>query len=981
MNAETPFGTGRYAAAHRLLRSGQLKAAVVLIRDLTDLHPEFVEYYLSLVLSGVSLPDDLLRRARSHLSPSDMARLDQLIQDPLAAQGHTNPGPLKLSFCIAVKNRSQVQVLWNGITRKRTFVTSYRDSPRQFTLLLLKNLVDSIAEATLPGITYEIVIADFGSTDDHPRNWLREKLPSAIETRVVDVAEDFSRGRGLNVASDHASGDIAFFLDADMLVSADLIRQAMDICLVEDKAFFPICFSYLTPFHKEGWQRKEGWGNLAISRQLQARLGVRWWEKKSWGSEDDHMRDQLEGHFVRDEGRGFFHQWHPEEDFKTQNYKHTHNRLKVVIGVTTYNRLDYLREFVESWDRTRNRYYDWTLIVSDDGSSDGTLAYLEALQIEDVTVHVVKHNRVGVHESTNSIIDRCVFLDFDYAFKCDDDVIFKAPGWDDAYIDAMAEHPYLCNYNTSWRPAKPIRTSAKCVAYANAYYSQGALWTFTKAVIAKVGWFDTRVFGYKGYGHIDYSVRAARAGFNELSSLYDLKGSDAYITLQAENYKPAISAGSMKQEFGLVVDEDQKERMKRLILEERQAVVHVPRTSIYDYAQSTKKPRLHLLIHNNHLGGAEYIHFCHALALRPVCREILVWSIGQGHYFNRFVAQGFTVRHVPGLLDESSADWRSFTRAVEDGDFIYNANAYVDRQVFEFSRTKFVYHHAILHSDTRWIIEHHNKHRFFTHRFLTIHRHIRDALVAADVSSDRIKVVPNALEPGFPHGKDHHLGLQVRQALGIPDSALVVGFVGRIAKDKNALDLLRIAEQVTMSRHDIYFVVVGGAPATQEGEAYAAEFQCLLSRVTHRQRVIHVSELLGSKLTDLLNGFDAAVNVSPSEGLPVALLEQLAKGLHCVYPAFPAIADLLNQVPSTLVAIGQRKEKMNLSYTNEEIGSFVEALVRLDKSAIAAHAAQIEAHALENFRFDRMATDVRLAFLDRARLALLLREEGQDPRH
>lgn len=646
-------------------------------------------------------------------------------------------------------------------------------------------------------------------------------------------------------------------------------------------------------------------------------------------------------------------------------YEHASRKLKVVVGVTTYNRLDYLREFVESWDKTRNRNYEWTLIVSDDGSSDGTLEYLDALRIEGVSIHVVKHQRVGVHESTNSIIDRCILMDFDYGFKCDDDVIFKSIGWDDAYIDAMGEYPYLCNYNTSWRPAKPIATSAKCVAYANAYYSQGALWTFTKAVIAKLGWFDVKTFGFKGYGHIDYSVRASRAGFNEMANLFDLKDSAAYLTLQAQDYKPALSETSMKQDFGLVVDEALKDRMRNLILEGRRDVVYVPRASIYEFPQSTKQPRLHLLIENNHLGGAEYVHYCHALALRQQCRELVVWSVGQGHYFDRLVADGFTVRYVPHLHDMSSVNWKAFVDEVEDGDFIYNANAYLERNIAELAKRRFVYHHAILHSDMRWIVDHHRKYRFFTHKLIAIHRHIRDALLAAGVSPDKIEIVQNALEPDFPFGRDVEVGARVRESLDIPADALVVGFVGRIAKDKNALDLLRIADSVTRRRSDVHFVIAGGAQDTEEGREYGAEFQRLLSAIRHRERVHHVGETLGSKLTDLLNALDVAVNVSPSEGLPIALLEQLAKGIHCVYPGFPAIADLLAQVPSTAVGIVQRMERKGLEYTGAERQAFVDALVRLQREKLVSESGRIEAYATANFGFARLESDLHCAFLGR----------------
>jgi len=56
-------------------------------------------------------------------------------------------------------------------------------------------------------------------------------------------------------------------------------------------------------------------------------------------------------------------------------------RLKLVLAVTTWNRLDFLQSFLKSFFDTRSLRYDWVLIVADDGSTDGTIEYLENLRI------------------------------------------------------------------------------------------------------------------------------------------------------------------------------------------------------------------------------------------------------------------------------------------------------------------------------------------------------------------------------------------------------------------------------------------------------------------------------------------------------------------------------------------------------------------------------------------------------------------------
>ena len=54
-------------------------------------------------------------------------------------------------------------------------------------------------------------------------------------------------------------------------------------------------------------------------------------------------------------------------------------KKKIVLGITTYNRCDYLQACLESFLQTRNTDHEWVVIVADDGSTDDTLEYLENL--------------------------------------------------------------------------------------------------------------------------------------------------------------------------------------------------------------------------------------------------------------------------------------------------------------------------------------------------------------------------------------------------------------------------------------------------------------------------------------------------------------------------------------------------------------------------------------------------------------------------
>lgn len=227
---------------------------------------------------------------------------------------------------------------------------------------------------------------------------------------------------------------------------------------------------------------------------------------------------------------------------------------KVVLAITTYNRLDYLKNCIETWNQYRNQDYSWYLIIADDGSEDGTIEYIKNLHIENVHKHVILNNRTGVGYQTNKILRYCSELDFDYGFKIDDDLIFLKKNWDTSYIVAIEATGYdhLCFFDVEWHkgfggekyrldPLLSKEGKLQSFILPEVKETQGAFWTFTKRIIDKVGYFDPLNFGFSGLEHIDYTYRCARAGFNELDNIYDCLNSKDYIKLIKDDYISALS--------------------------------------------------------------------------------------------------------------------------------------------------------------------------------------------------------------------------------------------------------------------------------------------------------------------------------------------------------------------------------------------------------------------------------------------------------
>lgn len=114
----------------------------------------------------------------------------------------------------------------------------------------------------------------------------------------------------------------------------------------------------------------------------------------------------------------------------------------------------------------------------------------------------------------------------------------------------------------------------------------------------------------------------------------------------------------------------------------------------------------------------------------------------------------------------------------------------------------------------------------------------------------------------------------IRQEVGIPADARVVGHVGRFDTQKNHHFLLEIARVVLGKNADIHFLLVGNGSLQHRVEDRCKELG-LASRV-------HFAGIRGDVPRLMKGAMDVFVLPSLWEGLPLVLLEAQAAGLPCV---------------------------------------------------------------------------------------------------
>ena len=197
-----------------------------------------------------------------------------------------------ISICITVKNRSRLTV-----------------DGRE--LRLLPNCLEAIVGCVKPEDDVELVLSDWQSEDWPLAEWA-EEAARPIPLKLVPIDGYFSRGRGLNVAFEHAQGDVLLFLDTDILICRELIDRGLARAAQGD-AFYPVYWQYADPHHRRGHWLPRSYGNVMFAREVFLRAG-KWPELKSWGKEDDLLHDAVRKlvPVVREQLPGMRHQWHPD---------------------------------------------------------------------------------------------------------------------------------------------------------------------------------------------------------------------------------------------------------------------------------------------------------------------------------------------------------------------------------------------------------------------------------------------------------------------------------------------------------------------------------------------------------------------------------------------------------------------------------------------------------------------------------------------
>jgi 1,2-diacylglycerol 3-alpha-glucosyltransferase len=202
-------------------------------------------------------------------------------------------------------------------------------------------------------------------------------------------------------------------------------------------------------------------------------------------------------------------------------------------------------------------------------------------------------------------------------------------------------------------------------------------------------------------------------------------------------------------------------------------------------------------------------------------------------------------------------------------------------------------HHTLYERYTHYVPGDSPALRRFTIELATRYGNLADQVFAPSESIQRllqqrgvttpIAVVPTGVQlADFAHGD----GAAFRARLGIPDSAYVIGHIGRLAPEKNLVFLARAVAEFVGGHANAHFVVVGRGPSGAEmGEIFAA------AGIAGR---LHIAGILQrQELADALHAMDLFAFASRSETQGMVLTEAMAAGLPVVALDAPGVREVV----------------------------------------------------------------------------------------
>lgn len=346
------------------------------------------------------------------------------------------------------------------------------------------------------------------------------------------------------------------------------------------------------------------------------------------------------------------------------------------------------------------------------------------------------------------------------------------------------------------------------------------------------------------------------------------------------------------------------------------------------------------LINLNDVGGAEYVSYQHIKICKKLGYRPVVVSAGKGMFFNKINELNVDLFYSQLNKIDQKEILPVLNQISKDCEIIYNCNYFgITPYIKELKNLRKFKYYTIAHSDIEWVVNTIFEYDNITDKYIVIHDKIRNEFNKKGVCNTRIFTVPNFVDYEDINSKSISLKKEeIKKELEFTQEDFVIGMVTRISPDKNIIDALKVVKKVSEFIPNVKLLIVGEAPNTTEAIPYRNETLEYIKNLGITDKVKITGHIDNNKVFKYIKSFDISINTSPSEGLPISMLEQMACGIHCIFPSHGEIPVVLEGYGS-VINIKQKKsfdinDEENYifnRYSDTELQLFVDEIIRVHK--------------------------------------------------
>jgi glycosyltransferase involved in cell wall biosynthesis len=163
--------------------------------------------------------------------------------------------------------------------------------------------------------------------------------------------------------------------------------------------------------------------------------------------------------------------------------------------------------------------------------------------------------------------------------------------------------------------------------------------------------------------------------------------------------------------------------------------------------------------------------------------------------------------------------------------------------------------------------------------YVAVSQYTREQMVArGGYPPERVEVVHNGVDTLLFHPPDESQRRALRKLMGIPEGALVLGYVGRRQAAKGYHRYLVLLHRLTTRNKDVHGVVVGPEPKDAKRDSTWSASRRLHDEMAADGRLLSLPALTHDKLRHLYQVMDLVVSMTSGEQFPVMVLEAMASG-------------------------------------------------------------------------------------------------------